>query len=315
MTRLVIASQMGSDFDHLLSGAGGLDIIPVPAEAPAHAALDADILWATPLGGWAKMAAPMPGSWPGRLRWAQIASAGIDAFPSWFFDRLPVACTRGNNATPIAEYVVLSVLAHAKSWDEIRIHAAADWRHMRTLRRIEETTIAVLGLGAIGTEIVKRALAFDMKVRILRRSTGAPAPPGTTACNSVAEAVAGADHVVVALAYTRETDNLIDRSAFRAMTPGVHIVNIARGPIIDHDALREALDEGIVAHATLDVTHPEPLPAGHPLYTDPRVDITPHISWSNLENAERVSMKFLENIKRYRSGLPIEGLVEPARGY
>jgi phosphoglycerate dehydrogenase-like enzyme len=315
MGKLLIASQMGGDYDRLLSRLTDVEVLAVPLENPAATAVDADILWASALGGWRADKTAARSAWPGRLRWAQVASAGIDAYPSWFFDDLRVAATRGNNAAPIAEYVMLALLAHAKSWDEIRIHAAADWRQARTLRKLEGATLTILGLGTIGSAIAERALAFGMRVKVFRRSTYATLDPRISVHDNVAAAVADADHVAVALASTAETRNIVDMSAFGVMKPGVNLVNIARGQVIDHAALRDALDSGIVASATLDVTDPEPLAPGDPLYSHPRVNITPHISWSNPENAEGVARKFVENIERHRAGLPILGEVDPARGY
>jgi phosphoglycerate dehydrogenase-like enzyme len=139
--------------------------------------------------------------------------------------------------------------------------------------------------------------------------------PGVVAAGSIAEVVRDADHVAIAAPATPETYHLIDADVLGAMKDGVHIVNIARGTLIDQDALITALDSGKVARASLDVVDPEPLPAGHPLYTHPKVRLTPHISWSSPITMPRTMEIFLENLQRFRNGEPLEGLVDVDAGY
>ena len=99
------------------------------------------------------------------------------------------------------------------------------------------------------------------------------------------------------------------------MKRGAHLVNVARGGIVDQEALREALGDGRVARASLDAVEPEPLPEGHWLYTHPRVRLSPHISWSAPEAMPRLFATFRENLRRYRAGEPLEGRVDLERGY
>jgi len=97
--------------------------------------------------------------------------------------------------------------------------------------------------------------------------------------------------------------------------PGAHLVNIARGGLVDSDALMKALDDGRLARASLDVAEGEPLPAGHPLYAHPGVRLTPHLSHSSNRTANRTVEIFSENLARWRAGRPLEGVVDPAVGY
>ncbi len=99
------------------------------------------------------------------------------------------------------------------------------------------------------------------------------------------------------------------------MKPGVHVVNISRGSLIDQDALLTALDDGRVALASLDVVDPEPLPAGHPLYAHPRVHLSPHVSWSSPQTIVRTFEIFADNLTRYRNGAPLRGHVDLEAGY
>jgi phosphoglycerate dehydrogenase-like enzyme len=121
--------------------------------------------------------------------------------------------------------------------------------------------------------------------------------------------------VVVAAPATPQTLHLLDADAFAAFKPGVHLVNIARGALVDQDALRSALDDGRVARASLDVVDPEPLPAGHWLYSHPKVRLSPHISWSSPGTIERTVELFADNLRRWREGRPLHGVVDVAAGY
>ena len=172
------------------------------------------------------------------------------------------------------------------------------------------------GLGSIGVEVAKRALSFGMHVRGIRRRVDAPAPlSGVELVDSPAAAVAGARHIVIATPLTPATRHLVDRELLGHLTPGAHIVNIARGGIIDQDALRVALDDGTVACASLDTVDPEPLPMGHWLYAHPRVRLSPHVSWSVPTSMDLLYEMFAANLTRYVAGEPLEGIVDRAERY
>jgi phosphoglycerate dehydrogenase-like enzyme len=114
---------------------------------------------------------------------------------------------------------------------------------------------------------------------------------------------------------TPATHHLLDAAAFKATKPGAHLVNVGRGTLVDQDALRAALDTGTVARASLDVCDPEPLPAGHWLYAHPRVRLSPHVSWSSPRSMQRTIELFAENVRRWRAGEPLDGVVDVAAGY
>ena len=170
-------------------------------------------------------------------------------------------------------------------------------------------------MGAIGTEIARRALAFDMEVVGYRRRP-LPAPvDGMTIVTSLPELLARADHVVVAAPATPETHHLLGAEELALMQPTAHLINIARGTLLDQDALLAALDADGIAAASLDVTDPEPLPAGHPLYGHPKVRLSPHISWAGPQGIGGSLVVFVDNVRRYRAGEPLHGLVDVAAGY
>jgi phosphoglycerate dehydrogenase-like enzyme len=252
---------------------------------------------------------------PDEVRWVHVLGAGVGGFPFEVLEGRPITCSKGASAVPISEWVLAVVLAFEKRVPESFITEPPTAWNSAHLGLVAGKTLGLIGVGAIGTEIARRALAFDMRVVALRRSDRPLPLPGITPARSLAEVLDGADHVVIAAPSTPETYHLIDADAFALMKDGVHLVNIARGALVDQDALIAALDAGRVARATLDVVDPEPLPAGHPLYTHPGVRLTPHISWSAPITMPRTFEIFLDNLGRWRRGEPLEGLVDVDAGY
>lgn len=249
------------------------------------------------------------------VRWVHVLGAGIDGFPLEVVGDRVITCSRGASAPAIAEFVLGAMLAFEKQMPQVWITEPPDQWNVADLGGLAGRHLGLVGIGAIGTEVARRALAFDMTVAALRRRA-APAPlPGVTITTGLKELVAEADHVVVAAPATAATRHLLDAAAFAAMTPGAHLVNVARGTLVDQDALLAALDGGQLALATLDVADPEPLPAGHPLYSHPRVRLSPHVSWSSPGTVARTMELFAENLARYRAGEELAGVVDVVAGY
>jgi len=249
------------------------------------------------------------------VRWVHLLGAGADGFPLDAVGERTLTCSRGASAPAIAEFVLAVMLAFEKQLPQSWITGPPEGRSLARLGGLRGRTVGVVGLGAIGTEVAVRALAFGTRVVGLRR-TRAPSPvDGVELAGSLHELLARSDHVVVAAPATAATHHLIDAAAFEAIKPGAHLVNVARGALVDQDALLAALDSGRVAMASLDVVDPEPLPAGHPLYTHPRVRLSPHISWSSPDTMDRTVTLFAENLRLYRAGRPLRGVVDLAAGY
>ena len=252
------------------------------------------------------------------VRWVQLAGTGVDNVPAEVFGGgRVVTCARGASAVPISEWVMAAILAWAKRFPETFLHEPPKYWNFPdpTLDRVEGATLALVGLGGIGSAIATRALAFGMHVRAMRR-TDAPSPvAGVDVVRSLDALLADADHVVLAAPSTARTRHLIDADAFAKMKKGVHLVNIARGALVDQDALRAALDDGTVAQATLDTVDPEPLPAGHWLYGHPKVRLTAHVSW-NTPQLQQSSIEILvDNIGRFERGEPLLHVVDRDEGY
>jgi phosphoglycerate dehydrogenase-like enzyme len=250
----------------------------------------------------------------GDVRWIHVLGAGVDGFPLELVGDRVLTCSRGASSVPIAEFVLAEMLAFEKKLPDSWITAPPERWNVADLGGMRGHTLGLIGIGAIGTEVARRALAFDMEVLAARRDPSKPVLPGVRVA-PLEEVLGRADHLVITAASTNGTRHLLDARTLGMLKEGVHLVNIARGALIDQEALLAALDRGQVAVASLDVVEPEPLPAGHPFYSHPRVRLSPHISWSAPETARRTVELFIENYRRYRAGQPLEGVVDTAAGY
>jgi phosphoglycerate dehydrogenase-like enzyme len=249
------------------------------------------------------------------VRWVHVLGAGVDGVPLAAVGDRQLTCSRGAAAPAIAEWVLAAVLAVEKdlpgSWID---EPPARW-NTGGLGGLEGRTVGIVGLGSIGTEVARRALAFGSRVVGVRRHPGPSPVEGVTATTDLGEVLGAADHLVVAAPATPATAHLLDEAAFARVRPGLHLVNVARGTLVDQEALVRALDDGRVAVASLDVVDPEPLPAGHVLYRHPKVRLTPHVSWSSPRTVPRTMELFAANLDRYRAGEPLAGRVDPSEGY
>jgi len=248
------------------------------------------------------------------VRWVHAYGTGVDAFPIGALGEVPLTCSRGASAIPIAEWVMAMLLAAEKRLPESWIHEPPERWNILDLGGLHGRTLGLLGMGGIAQETARRALAFGMRV-IAHRRSDAPMPVAGVEKASFEGLLAESDHLVLAAPATRETRHCIDATALARLKPGAHLVNIARGGLVDQDALREALDAGRPALASLDTVEPEPLPEGHWLYTHPRVRLSPHCSWSGPGSLDRLLDPFLENLARWQAGEALEGRVDPELGY
>lgn len=249
------------------------------------------------------------------VQWMHIPGTGIDAWPRALLEGRVVTCSRGVSAIPIAEFVLAAMLAFEKELPRVWLHEPPERWNMDELGELAGKTLGLVGLGGIGSAIARRARAFDMRVLALRR-TRTPSPvDGVELAMGLTDLLAAADHLVLAAPATARTHQLLDADAFDRVKRGVHLVNIARGSLVDQDALRHALDDGRVAMASLDTVEPEPVPEGHWLYSHPRVRLSAHISWSSPRAFDRIIESFVSNLRRYLAGNPLEGIVDLDEGY
>ena len=249
------------------------------------------------------------------VQWMHIPGTGVDGWPRELLAGRTVTCARGVSAVPIAEYVLAAMLAFEKDVPNIFLEEKPEHWNFAQLGELSGKTVGIVGLGGIGEAVATRALAFDCRVRALRRRPEQGAPAGVELATDLADLLATADHVVIAAPATSATEHLLDDDAFARMKPGVHLVNIARGSLIDQDALRRALDGDRVAMATLDTATPEPLPKKHWLFSHPKVRVTAHVSWSSPHAWDRMLQCFAENLARFAAGEPLVGVVDAGEGY
>lgn len=298
----------------------GVEIVPVADAADLPAALaDAEAFF-----GWHFPAAHFAAA--KRLRWVQSANAGADAnlFPAMRASDVVLCNGAGLHATCIPEHVVGQMLVLARNFHEaLRLQARREWNrfgvilHGGGVRELRGSNLALVGAGPIGSHLVPLVRAFGMNVRVLRRDPrrpvdGAEAVVGPEALHAL---LGWADFVVLAMPLTAETRGLIDAAALAAMKPGSFLVNVARGEVIDDDALVAALRDGRLAGAALDVFDPEPLPADHPYWGLPNLVLTPHISGYTPRYFELAMALFEDNLARYRDGRPLRNVVDKQLGY
>ncbi len=245
----------------------------------------------------------------------QLGSSGIDFYPRWFFDGPPVTTARGTASQAIAEFVLATIFAHAKRLPDIWIHDAQHWQ-MSPLATVQGGTVGIFGFGSIGQAVAQKALALGAQVVAVRRQASTKPPvSGVTFAADIGELVRQTDHLVLAAPATAATRHIVDRALLKHAKPGLHLINVARGSLIDDEAVLEALDDELIDAASLDVTEPEPLPAGHPFYTHPRVRLSPHTSAIGPHNTAELARKFARNFEAFSAGAELEDLVDIRQGY
>jgi phosphoglycerate dehydrogenase-like enzyme len=252
------------------------------------------------------------------LRWIHTISAGVDhlLFPELRESDAILTNASGVFNVPIAETVMAYILAVVKRLPEFWAHQRKHRWEKLPLRELRGLTVGIVGLGDIGTEVARLCRAFGMRVLGLRRR---PAPSDLAdevlPPDRLQDLLARSDFVVIAVPLTAETRGMIGRAELAAMKPDAWLVNISRGAIVDEEALVEALREGRIGGACLDVFAEEPLPPESPLWDMPNVIITPHNSWSSPHIEEREIALFLENLRRYVAGEPLLNVVDKQAGY
>jgi len=251
-----------------------------------------------------------------RMKWFNSIYAGLEHMPLALMQERGVVVTNGAgiNAITIAEYVVMGMLTVAKGYREV-VHAQD--RHEWLMdspgkRELFGSKALLLGMGAIGSLIAERLAPFGVEVTKVRRTPG----PGTLAPDQWRAKLGEFDWVILAVPATPETDGMIGAAELAAMKSDAVLVNIARGTVVDQDALVDALKANRIHSAFLDVTTPEPLPADHELWSLPNAHITMHLSGRAQDKMFIRSVdRFLVNLERYRKGEPLEPMVDLTLGY
>jgi phosphoglycerate dehydrogenase-like enzyme len=250
------------------------------------------------------------------LKWLNSIYAGLDFLPHDLLRTRGVTVTHGAgiNAITIAEYVVMGMLNIAKGYREVvRAQDRKEWLlDSPGKRELAGSKALLLGYGAIGKLVEERLTAFGVDVTVVRRSGGENAlGPGEWRGQ-----LGAFDWVILAVPATPETDRMIGADELAAMKGDAVLVNIARGSVVDQEALVAALEEKAIGAAFLDVTTPEPLPADHQLWELDNAHITMHLSGrAQSQMFQRSADRFIENLARYERGEPLEPQFDLTLGY
>lgn len=284
-----------------------------PEEANAMIA-DADIAWVDMQP--TKLVADAINQAGPNLKWVSTIYAGLDAFPLETLRNKNVTLTNGAgiNAVAVAEYAVMAVLVAAKRLDTVlRAQDRHDWlKDAPGKIELAGTKALIIGYGTIGRMIGDRLEAFGVEVTGVTR-TGRD---GTITPDAWRDRLDAFDWVILAAPSTDATQAMIGQEELLRMKPSAWLINIARGDMIDDDALIAALTDGSIAGAVLDPTSPEPLPADHPLWSTPNAIITMHLSGrSQTTMFTRGAALFLENLGAFLAGTPMNNVADLDAGY
>lgn len=308
--------------------AGPIAVLPAPTPLFADAVTDAGgivepisdntrgLVWLAPRddAGLQRVLAEHPG-----IEWVQLPWAGVDAYadalaahagravPLW-------TSAKGAYAEPVAEHALALTLALLR---EIPTKArSTSWASPRTGETLFGARVVIVGAGGIALELVRMLAVFSVEITIVRRSASPFAGASRVVTSEhLLEVLPEADVVIVAAASTTDTAKMFDESAIAAMRPTAVLVNVARGGLVDSMALDAALRSGSLAGAGLDVTDPEPLPDGHPLWTAPNVVITSHSADTQEMADPLLASRVRSNVAAFLGDGDFVGIVDPASGY
>ncbi|WP_323743061.1 D-isomer specific 2-hydroxyacid dehydrogenase family protein [Curtobacterium sp. VKM Ac-2887] len=296
-----------------------LHVTAVTEAGGTVAPLDADtrgLVWLDPRdpSGLADALDAAPG-----IGWVQLPFAGVDAFAHLIQehgDRVLFTSAKGAYAEPVAEHALALTLGTLRVLQKrARAHS---WATEPEGVSLYGRNVVVIGAGGIALEYIRLLAPFDVDVTVVRRSADPVAGASrTVTTDQLDEVLPDADVVMIAAAMTSGTAKLFGAQQFAIMKPSARLVNIARGGLVDTDALVEALRTGAIAAAGLDVTDPEPLPDGHPLWSEPGAVITPH----QADTPEMVAPLLAERVRLNTtafldgSGEGFVGVVDPVAGY
>jgi phosphoglycerate dehydrogenase-like enzyme len=250
-----------------------------------------------------------------KISWVQLPQAGVErAFQAGAVDRQRQwTSAKGAFADPVAEHALTLILAGLR---QLKVRARARTWGEPAGESLFGQPVTVVGAGGIATVLMRLLEPFGTPVTVVRRhAEPVPGAARTFSTDRLTEALAGARAVVLTVALTPQTRGLIGRAELAAMEPDGWLVNVARGGIVDTEALTAALQKGEIGGAALDVTDPEPLPAGHPLWDLDNCLITPHTADTEEMTQPLLAGRIADNVRRLAAGQELVGLVDPDLGY
>ena len=302
LPRIALAPDGAPDWMAAAIVAGGGQVVPA-AEAEG-------VVWAAPRNPEAlrQLLVDAP-----QLEWVQLPFAGIEQFVDLVDDDRQWTCGKGVYAEPVAEMALALALAGLR---HVGAYAAATEWGRPAGRNLLGAKVAILGGGGITESLLRMLAPFDCRITVVRnRVEDMEGADEVVEPDRYVDAIAEADVVFLALALTPETEGMISRNELEQMQPHAWIVNVARGRHIVTDDLVWALQEGIIGGAALDVTDPEPLPEGHPLWSLPNCIITPHVGNTPEMAVPLLSERITANVRRFGAGEELIGPVHVHLGY
>ena len=253
-----------------------------------------------------------------KLRWVQAMTAGVDMFlgDAHLRSDITLCCARGTHRISMPENILGAIFHLTKPYMPI----ALDQRESRWTRRqsvpLAGKTLGILGLGAIGQELARKAAALEMRViGTKRRVEALPHVDQVYPFEQTDEVLKAADFVVLLLPVTRDTENFINAARLKAMKPTAWLLNFARGALIVDADLIAAAKNKTIAGAVLDVFREEPLPATHPFWQAEGIMVLPHLGGGHPQRTADVAALFAENARRFVAGEPLKSVVDRAAGY
>jgi phosphoglycerate dehydrogenase-like enzyme len=245
---------------------------------------------------------------PDAVRWVQLPWAGVENWLDKLDDKRVWTSATIAFGKPVAEHALALMLAGVR---RIADCARAQTWTAPPLGQLEGSTVAIVGTGAIGGALIGLLEPFGVEVLAVTRR----GRDGTLPVERLAEVLPRAHFVVIAAPATPATRHLIGAAELAAMREDAWLVNVSRGALVDTDALVAALAHGSIAGAALDVTDPEPLPDGHPLWQEPRALITPHVANPRATERQDLARQVKENVTRFANGEPLLSPVDLEAGY
>jgi phosphoglycerate dehydrogenase-like enzyme len=327
---ILSARVRARDLERIQQAAPGSKIVNLSVEGLADGPVDdVEVL----LRGWLvaeafdRLLARAP-----HLTWVHSATSGVERAltPAALARDILVTNARGVFSRPIAEHVLLMILAVSRHLpDLLELQRERTWQPLEG-RELRELTIGIVGYGSLGRSVASLASAFGARVIAMRRRPDSGGPQATdegdgfpfeprldrvVGPDGLGELLAESDIVVLAAPLTPETEGMIDEAAIAAMKRDAWLINVARGRLIDDTALIRALRENRIGGAALDTFRDEPLPQGSPYWDLPNVILTPHTAWSSARVLDRSIDLFCDNLVRFSRGEELRNVVDPAAGY
>lgn len=249
-----------------------------------------------------------------QIEWVQLPFAGVDAFANVLSAPVKFTSAKGSYKEPVAEHALALSLALGR---KIPVRVKATSWGKREAVSFYDSNILIVGAGGIAQELIGMLKPFRARISVCRNQAEIPVNGSQEvfALDQLGEKISRADLVVIACALTEKTRGLFSTALFSKMKPTAFLVNVARGPIVKTADLIAALDSGLLSGAALDVTDPEPLPDGHPLFGRDDLIVTPHTADTKEIVMRHFALRVEQNVKAFLGQGPWIGEVDPGRGY